>query len=43
MIRYFQGDHLVLINRSATPYDENADLLIQASFREVFPAISIED
>ncbi len=37
LIRYFHGDKLVLINRTATPYDENADLLIQASFSEVFP------
>ncbi len=35
-IRYFQGDHLVLINKSTTPYDDNADLLIHAGLGEVF-------
>lgn len=29
LIRYFRGKHLVLINRDSTPYDGNADLLIQ--------------
>ena len=37
LIRYFAGKHLVLINRSVTPYDQDADLLIQASFKDVFP------
>ncbi len=40
-IRYFQGDHLVLINKSATPYDDNADLLIQTGLGEVFSKLSI--
>ena len=38
-IRYFQGEHLVLINKSSTPYDNNADLLIQAGLGEVFSAL----
>ncbi|MBE6123660.1 MAG: NAD-dependent protein deacylase [Erysipelotrichaceae bacterium] len=37
LIRYFRGDHLVLINRDATPYDNMADLHIQAAFDQVFP------
>ena len=40
-IRYFQGDHLVLINKSSTPYDNNADLLIQAGLGEVFSGLTI--
>lgn len=35
-LRYFEGKHLVLINKSATPYDKNADLLIQTGLGEVF-------
>lgn len=40
-IRYFQGDHLVLINKSSTPYDNNADLLIQAGLGDVFSRLTI--
>lgn len=40
-IRYFQGEHLVLINKSSTPYDKNADLLIQAGLGEVFSRLTI--
>lgn len=39
LIRYFHGSHLVLINRSITPYDSQADLLINDSFQNVFPNI----
>ena len=42
VIRYFQGEHLVLINKSATPYDDNADLLIQAGLGEVFSRLTID-
>ncbi len=41
LITYFKGDHLVLINRTATSFDHNADLLIEASFSEVFPKLKI--
>jgi NAD-dependent deacetylase len=41
LIRYYRGDRLVLINRSTTPYDRSANLLIQASFRDVLPKIRI--
>ncbi|MBP3570296.1 MAG: NAD-dependent protein deacylase [Lachnospiraceae bacterium] len=42
-IRYFQGDHLVLINKSSTPYDNNADLLIQAGLGEVFSRLEVRE
>ena len=42
-LRYFQGKHLVLINKSATPYDKNADLLIQAGLGEVFSRLTISE
>ena len=41
LIRYFAGKKLVLINRSVTPYDSSADLLIQDSFDQVFPKLHI--
>lgn len=40
-IRYFRGDHLILINKSSTPYDNNADLLIQAGLGEVFSRLTV--
>ena len=40
-LRYFEGKHLVLINKSATPYDKNADLLIQTGLGEVFSKLTI--
>ena len=36
MIDYFRGSHLVLINRSSTPRDSQADLVINDSMGEVF-------
>ena len=42
-IRYFAGDHLVLINKSSTPYDNNADLLIQAGLGEVFSRLEVNE
>lgn len=41
LIRYYRGHQLVLINRSVTPYDSDADLLIQDSFMNVLPKIKI--
>ena len=35
LIHYYQGDHLVLINKTATPMDSRADLCIQDSFGDV--------
>lgn len=36
LIDYFKGDKLVVINKSPTPRDKHADLLIQAPIGEVF-------
>ena len=39
LIDYFQGDKLVVINKSSTPRDNFADLLISAPIGEVFSTI----
>ncbi len=36
LIRYYNKDKMVLINKSITLYDKNSDLLIQAGLGEVF-------
>lgn len=36
LIRYYPGDKLVLINKTETPYDNRADLVIHAGLGEVF-------
>lgn len=36
MVRYFRGNKLVLINKTATPFDSNADLVLQCGLGEVF-------
>jgi len=36
LIRYYQGDRMVLINRDTTPFDQNADLVINDSLGNVF-------
>lgn len=36
LLRYFQGNRLVLINRDETPYDHQADLVIHDSLGNVF-------
>ena len=36
LIRYYQGDRLVLINKTATPYDDRADLVLHMGLGEVF-------
>ena len=36
LIHYFRGNKLVLINRDATPYDDQADLVIHDSLGNVF-------
>jgi NAD-dependent deacetylase len=36
LIDYYQGNKLVLINKSVTPMDSRADLLIQGSIGEIF-------
>jgi NAD-dependent deacetylase len=39
LIRYYGGSKMVLINKSVTPYDKEADLLIPAGLGEVFSGI----
>ena len=39
LLNYFHGSHLVLINKSETPYDSMADLVIHAPIGEVFAAL----
>lgn len=39
LIDYYRGDKLVLINKSTTPMDARADLLIQAGLGDVFSQI----
>lgn len=36
LIQYYQNKKMVLINKSVTPYDKKADLLIQAGLGDVF-------
>ena len=42
MVRYFSGNKLVVINKTATPMDDNADLCIQGSLAEVLSQIRIK-
>lgn len=35
LLRYFQGENLVLINKSVTPYDNQADLVLHDGFGDV--------
>lgn len=42
LIDYFRGEHLVVINKSATPRDRYADLLIQQPIGQVFSQIHVE-
>lgn len=41
LIDYYHGNKLVLINKSTTPMDSRADILIQAGLGEVFGQISL--
>lgn len=41
LIDYFRGSHLVVINKSATPRDRSADLLIQGSIGEMLGSLEI--
>ena len=40
LLRYYRGDRLVLINRDATAYDSQADLVLHRSLGEVFEQLS---
>ena len=39
LISYYPGNKLVLINKSSTPYDKEADLLLNCGLGEVFSAV----
>ena len=39
LIRYFRGNHMVLVNRGATPYDDMAELVIRQNIGQVFSQI----
>ena len=41
LINYFRGNKLVLINRDATPYDRQADLVIHESIGQVLGGITV--
>lgn len=41
LIDYFRGDKLVLINKSATSRDRDADLVISEPIGEVFAACAV--
>lgn len=41
LIDYYRGNKLVLINKSTTPKDGKADLLIQAGLGEIFAQIEV--
>lgn len=40
LLDYYQGDKMVLINKTVTPYDKNANLIINAQLGEVFSQIN---
>lgn len=39
LLQYFKGSHIVLINKEPTPFDKNADLLIQGALGDVFGSL----
>jgi NAD-dependent deacetylase len=39
LIRYYKGSQLVLINKSETPYDHAANLLIGGNIGEIFSLV----
>ena len=39
LINYYKGNKLVLINKTATPYDNRADLIIRENIGEIFKKI----
>ena len=41
LIDYYRGNKLVLINKSATPMDSRADLLVQGSIGEILGQITV--
>ena len=41
LIRYYQGNRLVLINKSPTPYDREADLVLAGAIGEILGQIQV--
>ena len=41
LVRYFRGSHLIIINKTTTPYDQNADLCFNASLKDVLSKIQL--
>ena len=41
LLQYFRGSHLVLINKSETPYDSMADLVIREPIGKVFSEMAV--
>ena len=39
LISYFEGQHLIIINKDATPYDRDADVVIHDDMVDVVNAI----
>ena len=39
LVRYYQGNKMVLINRDATPYDDYANLVLHCSLGDVFSTL----
>ena len=42
LVNYYRGNKLVLINKSPTPYDRNADLVIAAPIGQVLGGITVK-
>lgn len=40
-IRYFRGKHLAIVNRDATPYDDNCDIIIHDDLVKTFNSLHI--
>ena len=41
LVRYYRGNRLVLINKSPTPYDSHADLVISGPIGEILGAVQV--
>ena len=41
LVNYYRGDRLVLINKSPTPYDRKADLVLTGSIGEILGQIQV--
>ena len=41
LINYYRGNRLVLINKSPTPYDRNADLVLSGPIGEILGQIKV--